>query len=178
MAVTELNAQSTMAEVLGGYPRAQLALMQRYRIGEGAHAGFAPHDRLADVLRRHNVPSTEEVIEHIKACHKPEAELQITPRELAAALRSPHPPRLLDVRGPDERARARIAGALPASQELLQEMLASWSKDTPIVTHCHHGQRSLDAAAYLMGYGFTNVRSLQGGIEAWSAQVDPSVPRY
>jgi Rhodanese-like domain len=51
-------------------------------------------------------------------------------------------------------------------------------KDTPVVFHCHHGQRSLDAASYLAGHGFKNARSLTGGIEAWSIEVDASVPRY
>ena len=53
-----------------------------------------------------------------------------------------------------------------------------WSKDAPIVFYCHLGQRSLDAASYFAGHGFTNVRSMSGGIEAWALQVDPSVPLY
>ena len=178
MPVAEIKAQSTMQEVLEAYPGAQRALMRRYHIGGCSHCGIAPDDRLADVLRRHNVLAVDEVIEHIRACHEQEAELQITPAELAEALRSPNPPRLIDVRGPEERELARIEGAIPATQELMQEMMSSWNKDTPIVTHCHHGLRSLDAASYLVGHGFTNVRSLQGGIEAWSEQVEPLVPRY
>jgi len=47
-----------------------------------------------------------------------------------------------------------------------------------IVTHCHHGQRSLKAREILVGAGFHNVRSLAGGIDAWSRDVDSDVPRY
>jgi len=43
---------------------------------------------------------------------------------------------------------------------------------------CHHGIRSLDAAAFLKSHGFTNVRSMRGGIAVWSAVVDPNVPQY
>ena len=51
-------------------------------------------------------------------------------------------------------------------------------KDTPIVFHCHLGQRSLDAASYFAGHGFKNVRSMTGGIDAWSSEVDESILRY
>ena len=51
-------------------------------------------------------------------------------------------------------------------------------KSTPIFFYCHLGQRSLDAASYFAGHGFKNVRSMTGGIDAWSLEVDSSVPRY
>ncbi len=47
-----------------------------------------------------------------------------------------------------------------------------------IVTYCHHGIRSVSAGAFLERLGFTNVHSLTGGIDAWSCEVDPGVPRY
>ncbi|MEE8116336.1 MAG: rhodanese-like domain-containing protein [Gemmatimonadales bacterium] len=50
--------------------------------------------------------------------------------------------------------------------------------DRPIVTYCHHGIRSLDAQRILMAAGFTNVRSLRGGIDAWSREVDGDVRTY
>ena len=46
------------------------------------------------------------------------------------------------------------------------------------MVHCHLGQRSLEAASYLIGHGFTNVRSLRGGIDLWAQEVDPSLARY
>ncbi len=87
---------------------------------------------------------------------------------------------LLDVRQPEEYAIARIEGAklvplgeLPASLPSLLE-----HADKPVVTHCHMGMRSLQAAAFLRQQGFENVRSMAGGIDAWSSRVDASVPRY
>ena len=51
-------------------------------------------------------------------------------------------------------------------------------RDALIVFQCHHGIRSQNAAEYFRQQGFTNLCNLQGGIDAWSLQVDPSVPRY
>jgi monothiol glutaredoxin len=51
-------------------------------------------------------------------------------------------------------------------------------RDAAVALHCHHGVRSRAAAEQLLHEGFTNVYNLEGGIEAWSREVDPSVPRY
>ena len=178
MMTAQITADSTMQEVLTAFPGAQRALMRRYHIGGCSSCGFTPHERLDEVLKRHNVPAVGEVIEHIRTEHEQEQRLQMDPRELAEMLESATPPKLIDVRTPQELAIVKLDGALPANQELVQEMMASWPKDAPIVTYCHHGMRSLDAASYLIGHGFTNVRTLRGGIDAWAEQIDPSLARY
>lgn len=178
MAITEITGTSAMKEVCEAYPGAQRALMRRYHTGGCSSCGFAPDERLGDVLAKRGVLNIAEVIEHIQTSHEQEQRIQMSPRELAEALRSPTPPRLIDVRGSDEQAIAKIDGALPATEARVQEMVTRWPKDTPIVLHCHHGIRSLDAASYLIGHGFTNVRSLRGGLDAWAEQIDPSVARY
>jgi adenylyltransferase/sulfurtransferase len=86
----------------------------------------------------------------------------------------------LDVRGPDEYETARIEGArlLPLGEleERLGELEGSEAKR--VVVHCHHGGRSAQACRVLQQHGWSEVRNLAGGIEAWSLTVDPSVPRY
>ena len=62
--------------------------------------------------------------------------------------------------------------------EAVAEVVMRWPKDAPIVFYCHLGSRSLDAASYYAGHRFSEVRSMTGGIDAWSVEVDPSVPRY
>ncbi len=84
---------------------------------------------------------------------------------------------LFDVRPEDERARASIPHARSLDAEG-QRYLFDLEKDTPIALHCHHGVRSRAAAEQLVREGFTKVYNLEGGIEAWSRDVDPSVPRY
>ena len=87
---------------------------------------------------------------------------------------------LLDCRRPEEHATARIQGALLIPmQELPQRVgeLDSWQA-RQIVVHCHHGVRSLRVTHWLRARGYEHVSSLQGGIDAWSIDVDPQVPRY
>jgi len=178
MTTKPLDADSTMAEVLESYPGAQRALMRRYHIGGCGRCGFALHETLGEVLSRHDAPDVGEVVSHIVESDAQEARLMIDAGDLAEMLRSESPPALIDVRDQSEFDLVRIDGAKLATQELVEEMIATWPKDAPIVTYCHHDTRSRQASAYLTGHGFTNVRSLRGGIDAWARQVDPSLPRY
>lgn len=84
---------------------------------------------------------------------------------------------LFDVRPESESALARIEGARPLDAAG-QSFLFGLPRDTPIALHCHHGIRSLNAAQELLIEGFRTVYNLKGGIEAWTEQVDPNVPRY
>lgn len=106
--------------------------------------------------------------------------LQITPRELAEQLQSANPPKLLDVREPEEYAIVRLEGArlIPLGELLLRhEELADW-KGEEIVVYCHHGLRSLSAISQLRHLGFEKLRNLAGGIDRWSLEVDSKAPRY
>jgi len=97
--------------------------------------------------------------------------------ELKEWLDSGEPIELIDVRTPEERARADIPKAVLFS-EAERQRLEALPLDTPLVFHCHHGGRSQQAAEHFAALGFTRVYNLVGGIDAWSQQVDPSVPRY
>jgi adenylyltransferase/sulfurtransferase len=85
---------------------------------------------------------------------------------------------LIDVREPHEWEIAHIDGArlIPLGQ--LPERLAELDGHAEIVTHCHHGARSMKALALLKGAGFSKVRSLAGGIDAWADRVEVGMPRY
>lgn len=177
MTATTITATSTMQEVLVAHPSAQRALFKRYHIGGCSSCGYQPTDTLEEVAHSHNICDLDEVIAHIQEADAFDRKIQVQPVEVAAALRDGTPLRLVDVRTPEEWELARIPGAMLIAEELAQEMMR-WPKDTPMVFHCHLGSRSLDAAAYFAGHGFTNVRSLAGGINAWSIEVDESIPRY
>jgi monothiol glutaredoxin len=84
---------------------------------------------------------------------------------------------LVDVRSPEERDVARLDGSRLLDQAYHDELLAM-DRQTPLVLHCHHGVRSQAAAQYFQEQGFTNLANVAGGIDAWSVDVDPSVPRY
>lgn len=176
-ATAKLTKRSTMQEVLEAYPSAQRALFRRFHIGGCHSCGYEPEDILEEVAHRHNITDLDEVIEFIEYAEQIDRRIKVSTGGVAAVLRSDNPPRLVDVRTPEEWELARIQGATLISEEQAQEMMR-WPKDTRIVFYCHLGQRSLDAASYFAGHGFNNVQSMTGGIDAWSLHVDSSVPRY
>jgi monothiol glutaredoxin len=102
---------------------------------------------------------------------------QLSAPELKALLESGIAIELVDVRTVEERATATIDGSRLLDQAYHDALLLR-DRDTPIVFQCHHGVRSQHAAEYFRREGFRNLYNLQGGIDAWSVLVDPSVPRY
>jgi adenylyltransferase/sulfurtransferase len=105
--------------------------------------------------------------------------MNIAPQELKARLDGEHKLRLIDVREADEWAFARLPGAelIPLSQ-FQQRALEELSPGDKIVLYCHHGMRSARAQDFLKAHGYDDVLNLAGGIDAWSRQVDPAMPRY
>jgi rhodanese-related sulfurtransferase len=98
-------------------------------------------------------------------------------RLLAAA--GPEDPIVLDVRETWEHKTARIEGStLIPMGDIPSRAFQELDPEAHIVTVCHHGVRSMNVAVWLRGQGFERAQSLRGGIDAWSAQIDPAVPRY
>jgi rhodanese-related sulfurtransferase len=71
-----------------------------------------------------------------------------------------------------------IPGSEMISQKLAYEILNKWDKNTTTVFICHHGMRSLEATSYFKGHGLPNCKSLTGGVDLWSVEIDPSMKRY
>jgi len=88
------------------------------------------------------------------------------------------PFQLIDVREPFEYEIARIDGAKLIPLGEIAERSDELEREQPIVVHCHSGQRSAQAVQLLQQRGFTKVYNLDGGIDAWSDQIDPNVPKY
>ena len=102
---------------------------------------------------------------------------QLSVQELRAWMDAGEALHLYDVRTPEEQRKARIAGATLVDAQVAAE-IEKLPRDARIVFHCHHGGRSQAAAEHFAALGFTNVSNLAGGIDAWSREIDPSVPRY
>jgi monothiol glutaredoxin len=102
---------------------------------------------------------------------------QITVQELKVLLDEGTPLQLWDVRTDAERAIAKLAQARHLDSQAAEE-IEDLPRDTLLVFHCHHGIRSQSAALHFVAKGFTNVCNVVGGIEAWSVEIDPLVPRY
>lgn len=109
--------------------------------------------------------------------NRPAAVKAIGPKELQTLLESGQVKELFDVRTPAEREKASLAAARHLDDAAVA-YLDKLDRATPIAFHCHHGGRSQNAAEHFLQKGFKQVYNLAGGIDAWSAQVDPKVPRY
>ena len=173
-----ISGDITMRELLAQFPGAQRALFRRYHIGGCASCGFSPDETLAALCARNDNLSVEEVVEHILSSDAADRAMQIEPQELSARLTTDEKLHLLDIRTREEFDAVKLPGAQLFTQDLMQRLPADWSREDLLVLYDHQGARSLDAAAYFQGHGFENVKSLRGGIDAWSVEVDPKLPRY
>lgn len=102
---------------------------------------------------------------------------QMSVRELKALIDAGEAIELIDVRTPEERAIAAIPGAMLLN-ETEAARIEGLPRDTKLVLHCHHGGRSQQAAEQFVALGFSRVWNVVGGIDAWSQEIDPDVPRY
>lgn len=107
--------------------------------------------------------------------------LEIAPAEVKRRLDAGEKLYLIDVREPHERTQSSIHGSelvpmrsVPGALGQLQLRAA----EAPLVVFCHHGVRSLNVVAWLREQGLENCQSMSGGIDLWSVEIDPRVPRY
>jgi rhodanese-related sulfurtransferase len=106
------------------------------------------------------------------------ANIEIVPREVKQRLERGEQFLFVDVREKWEYDTACIEGAHLIPLREIPGRLTDLEKAEDVVLFCHRGMRSLDAAAWLRSQGVTGARSMSGGIERWSTEIDPGVPRY
>lgn len=98
---------------------------------------------------------------------------------LAAASRNERtPPVMVDVREPWELDICRIEGSVALPMAAVPPRLQELDPDAETVVICHHGVRSFQVALFLERNGFSSVLNLAGGIDAWSREVEPAMPKY
>jgi rhodanese-related sulfurtransferase len=103
---------------------------------------------------------------------------QITPKDVKVRLDAGDPLTLIDVREGWEVRHSHIEGAIHIPMYDIPDALDRIPRDNPVVVVCHHGNRSAQVVMWLGMQGFENALNMVGGIERWSAEVDPTVPRY
>jgi adenylyltransferase/sulfurtransferase len=106
-----------------------------------------------------------------------EQEYSISPQEVHNRLESGEPLLLLDVREDWEYATAHIPDSIHIPLGQLPTRIGELSPEAEMVVFCHHGMRSMNATAFLIKQGFTQVKNMTGGIDLY-AQVDTTIPRY
>lgn len=177
MSDTTISGSSTMQEVLAAYPSAQRALFQKYHIGGCSSCGYQPDEALESVAKNHGITDVTEVLAFLETSAEADAKMKVSVQDARAAMQQDDPPKVLDVRTAPEYETAHVEGAALFTQETNTEM-GGWPRDTAILFICHTGPRSMDAASFFVGHGFTNARYIDGGIDAWSREIDDTVPRY
>ena len=132
-------------------------------------------------------PTITELIDYEDFCGMPAYEdsaygasavPEMTPYEIDARLKAGEPLALLDVREPYEVMISRLDHTLHIPMSQLANRWPEIPHDRPVVVFCHHGVRSSQAIRYLQTHGYTNLINMQGGIDAWAKQIDPSIPQY
>jgi molybdopterin/thiamine biosynthesis adenylyltransferase/rhodanese-related sulfurtransferase len=103
---------------------------------------------------------------------------EVTPILLKRMLDEGMEVELVDVREPFEYQICHLEGSKLVPMGQLQAKVGDLSKSKTVVVYCHHGRRSANAVSYLTSAGFTDVRNLRGGIEAWRTEVDPEILEY
>jgi rhodanese-related sulfurtransferase len=106
------------------------------------------------------------------------ANIEITPREVKSMMERGDKFLLVDVREKWEFETSWIEGAVLVPMREIPSNLAKFEEADNIILFCHHGIRSLDAAAWLRSQEIPGAKSMAGGIDRWSAEIDLKVPRY
>jgi len=169
-----IRPDMTMAEIQRLYPSARRALFQRYHVGGCSSCAFEEQDTLEKVCQDHNLLDVPGVIQHLLRSHEVDQRMQVEPEVVKGWLDRREKLLFLDLRQPAQGG-AKVSGAEPldfANQAKYMHL----PKDTRIVFVCQTGVTSLDAAAYFAGHGYTQVYSVRGGAEAWSARVEQAIP--
>jgi rhodanese-related sulfurtransferase len=106
------------------------------------------------------------------------ANIEITPREVKDLLAGDPQVLFVDVREQWEYDTAHLEGSVLIPLREVPGNLQRIENAERVVIFCHHGMRSLDAAAWLRSQGVESAQSMAGGIDRWSTEIDPKIPRY
>ena len=106
------------------------------------------------------------------------ANIEITPRETKDLLARDDKVLFVDVREPWEYDTAHIEGSVLIPLREIPSNLQRIENAEKVVIFCHHGMRSLDAATWLRSQGVEDAKSMAGGVDRWSTEIDPTIPRY
>ena len=175
-------ASAALSVLLGQLRESRLQLVdldagtsRRLRLGaDPACPACGPSARIRDLTVERYDSACAPLLPSFMPDHPLEVSVQEAHRQLHAA----QPPLLIDVREPSEFAVCQIPGARLIPMATVPERLAEIPRDLPVLIHCHHGGRSLRVTQFLRAKGYAQVSNVQGGIDAWSLQVDPAIRRY
>lgn len=162
-----------MSEILDTLPGARRAIFARYHLGGCQSCAFANDETLAALCHRSELP-VDEVLAHLLASHVHDSAMWMEPATASDQLSQF---RLIDLRTREEHEAVVIPGSEFFTQELQQQLFAGPAL-TEILLYDHNGRNVLDQVAWFRGHGLHATYALRGGIDAWSQEIDPKIPRY
>ncbi|MCB1179865.1 MAG: hypothetical protein KDK36_19975 [Leptospiraceae bacterium] len=175
----EITPKMTMGEIIDEYPSAKRVLFQKYHVGGCSSCGYSLEETLEEVMVNHRRDKEiSNAINFIYESAEIDRQSQLSPKEFKEMIDKGEDVKIIDIREDWEIEAASIPGSMIITQQLAYEILHKWDKNTKIVFYCHHGIRSLEAASYFKGHGLPNVKSLTGGIDKFSEEIDSSIPKY
>ncbi|BCX49688.1 rhodanese/sulfur transferase [Haloferula helveola] len=177
MATDELSVDSPMGEILDALPGARRALFSRYHLGGCQSCGFPPEETLASLAKRAGDHDPEAMLSHLLAAHEHDKGMLVSPAEAKAMLESESPPLLVDTRTREEHEAVSLPDSTFMTEEVQQRLFAG-DPGQSILLYDHSGRHVLDHCSWFQGHGLKNTRGIDGGIDAWSREVDPEVRRY
>lgn len=173
----ELSADLPMQTLLENYPGARRALFSAFHIGGCQSCAYNPEDRLEDVCKNHEI-SLAEALRCLRESHEHDEKMLVSPVDLAALLEGSGEITLLDARTREEFEAITLPTAQFMTQELQTALFADPNQDRKIIVIDHQGRSVLDHCAWFRGHGLKNTFGVEGGIDRYAREVDPSIPRY
>ena len=171
----DFTKDSRMEDLMAGLPGAKRALFARYHLGGCQSCGFSPNETLAELCARNDIEA-DEALAHLLESERHDSAMRVSPMVAAESMRG-EGCRWIDLRTREEFEAIPLPGAELFTQELQQEIFAG-DPGQKLVLFDHLGRGMLDQVAWFRGHGIKETYGLDGGIDAWSREVDPSVRRY
>lgn len=171
------NLLSTMKEVETRFPFARSLLHSKFHVGGCASCGYEANETIEQVAIKHSknaqamVVTLNEGVEDMKKS-------EITIQEFSDLQKRNAKLLIVDVREDWEFEMARIPNSILLTEKNFEQTVADSKNVECVIVVCHHGLRSMNATLYLRENGIVNAKNLQGGVDAYSAKLDNSIPRY
>ena len=162
-----------MGAIIEALPGARRTLFAHHHLGGCQSCAFSNNETLAQLCERSGLDA-KEVLGQLFESHLHDSALLIEPAAAHASLRSL---RLIDMRTREEHEAVVIAGSEFLTEDL-QQQLFSGNPSARILLYDHSGRDVLDRVAWFRGHGLLGTYGLRGGIDAWSREIDPALPRY
>lgn len=168
----------TMEELLDHHPGARRALFSAFHIGGCQSCAYEMHETLTEVCRNHDI-KLEDALECLSRSREHDQEMLLSPKDLKSMLEADEDFVLLDTRTREEFEAITLPGARLMTQDVQSSIFATADKEQrPLILFDHRGQSILDHCAWFRGHGLDQTRGLDGGIDRYARDVDPSIPRY